>query len=563
MNPHRQTSMNTLKSPMGPRPWGRGVPVVCCAVLLVGLNSQPLFPAESHDIVVYGGTAGGVAAAVQAAREGRPVLLIEPSQHLGGMTSGGLGATDIGNKAVIGGIAREFYRRLGAHYAQPGSWKFQKREEYKSYRQQTGEVEMWTFEPSVAEALLRDLVREAGVTVLYGERLDLKRGVRKQGARIQEIVLESGRTVAGRMFIDATYEGDLMAKARVSYHVGREANAVYGETLNGVQTANAVKHQFNAPVDPFVVPGNPASGLLPGIHAGTPGRDGEGDRRVQAYNFRMCLTDAPENRIPFPKPPGYDPQRYEILRRYIEAGVFDAFCSNIPMPNRKSDCNNCGAFSTDHIGANYDYPEADYARRDEIVRDHIEYQQGLMWFLANDPRILQKIRNEVGSWGLCRDEFTDSAGWPHQIYVREARRLVNDHVMTQHHCQGRAVVNDPVGMAAYTMDSHNVQRYARGGRIENEGDVQVGGFPPYPVSYRALVPRETECSNLFVPVCLAASHIAYGSIRMEPVFMVLGQSAATAAVLALEGDVPVQQLDYGRLRERLLRDRQILTRATP
>jgi hypothetical protein len=473
-------------------------------LLLMALSlCSPGRAADSEfDVVVYGGTAGGISAAVTAAQAGRTVVLIEPSAHLGGMTSGGLGATDIGNKGVIGGFARDFYRRLGSHYAQDAAWRFQKRGDYKSGR----------------------------------------------------------REIVGRVFIDSSYEGDLMAKAGVAYHVGREANATYGESLNGVQVANATKHQFKVPIDPFQEPGNPTSGLLFGIHAGTPGRDGAGDRRVQAYNFRMCLTDAPANRIPFPKPKNYRPENYELLRRYIEAGVWDAFCSNIPMPNRKSDCNNCGAFSTDFIGESYDYPEANHSRRAQIVTAHAEYQQGLMYFLANDERIPPKIRTEVSTWGLCRDEFTDNGGWPHQIYVREARRMISDVVMTQHHCQGRETVTDSVGMAAYTMDSHNVQRYAEGGRVFNEGDVQVGGFPPYPISYRAIVPREAECSNLFVPVCLAASHIAYGSIRMEPVFMVLGESAALAADLALREEVSVQRVPYARLRDRLLEARQVLER---
>ncbi|MFN9371442.1 MAG: FAD-dependent oxidoreductase [Planctomycetaceae bacterium] len=521
----------------------------------VGRAAEPGF-----DVVVYGGTAGGVAAAVTAARAGRTVVLIEPSAHLGGMTSGGLGATDIGNKTVIGGFARDFYRRLGTHYAQDASWTFQKRADYKSGRQQGGEAEMWTFEPHVAERLFDELCQEAGVTVLLNERLDLVLGATQHAARLRSLWLESGREIAGRVFIDASYEGDLMAKAGVAYHVGREANATYGESLNGVQTVQATKHQFKVPIDPFREPGNPTSGLLFGIHAGTPGRDGTGDRRVQAYNFRMCLTDAPGNRIPFPKPPNYRRENYELLRRYIEAGVWDAFCSNIPMPNRKSDCNNCGAFSTDFIGESYDYPEANHSRRAQIITAHAEYQQGLMYFLANDEQVPAKIRAEVSVWGLCRDEFTDNGGWPHQIYVREARRMISDVVMTQHHCQSRETVSDSVGMAAYTMDSHNVQRYAQGGRVFNEGDVQVGGFPPYPISYRAIVPREAECANLFVPVCLAASHIAYGSIRMEPVFMVLGESAALAADLALRDDVAVQQVPYARLRERLLEARQVLQR---
>ncbi len=538
----------------------RGGLLLLLLLLANGLRAPASAADASFDVVVYGGTAGGVSAAVTAARAGRTVVLIESSAHLGGMTSGGLGATDIGNKAVIGGFARDFYRALGRHYAQDSAWKFQTRRDYKSGRQQGGEVEMWTFEPHVAEQLFQEFCRDSGVQVLLKERLDLVRGVIKSNSRLESLWLESGQKISGRVFIDASYEGDLMAKAGVAYHVGREANATYGESLNGVQTDNATKHQFRVPIDPFREPGNPTSGLLFGIHAGTPGREGAGDRRVQAYNFRMCLTDSPENRIPFPKPNNYRPENYELLRRYIDAGVWDAFCSNIPMPNRKSDCNNCGAFSTDFIGESYDYPEANHIRREQIVAAHAEYQQGLMYFLANDPQIPEKIRAEVSAWGLCRDEFTDNGGWPHQIYVREARRMIADVVMTQHHCQGRESVTDSVGMAAYTMDSHNVQRYAQGGRVFNEGDVQVGGFDPYPISYRSIVPREAECVNLFVPVCLAASHIAYGSIRMEPVFMVLGESAALAADLALREDISVQKVAYPRLRERLLEARQVLER---
>ena len=496
---------------------------------------------ESFDVVVYGGTSGGVAAAVQAARMGKRVVLIEPGKHLGGLTSGGLGATDIGNKGAIGGISREFYRRVGRHY---------------------GKDEAWTFEPHVAEAIMDEFVREAGVTVVRQERLDLAGGVKKQGPRIAAIRMESGREFAGRAFIDASYEGDLLAKAGVSYHVGREANSVYDETLNGVQLGSK-KHQFNAPVDPYVVPGDPRSGLLPGVHAGGPGEHGQADRRVQAYNFRMCLTDDPANRLPFPKPAGYDPLRYELLRRYIDAGVFDALGSNLPMPNRKTDANNNGAFSTDNIGMNYDYPDGDYATREKIFQEHVTYQQGMMWFLANDPRLPQKVRDEVNRWGLCEDEFVESGGWPHQLYIREARRMISDYVMTQHDCQGRRVAEDAIGLAAYGMDSHNTQRYVKDGHAINEGDVQVHGFTPYPVSYLSITPKASECDNLLVPVCLAASHIAYGSIRMEPVFMVLGQSAATAACQAIDADVAVQRIDIRKLQERLLADRQILAWTGP
>jgi hypothetical protein len=527
---------------------------------------------ERFDVVVYGGTSAGVVAAVQARQMGRSVVLLEPRTHLGGLTSGGLGNTDIGNKGAIGGLARQFYERVAAHYARPEAWVHETREEYQErsdignqghgrsdpVAEQTGVDTMWVFEPSVAESIFRDLVEEAGVDVRFGQRLDLEGGVEKEGARIVSVRTESGDTYEGGAFIDATYEGDLMAEAGVSYTVGREGNDVYGETLNGVQTRNAVHHQFQTPVDPYVVPGDPESGLLPGIHEGGPGEEGAGDHRVQAYNFRMTLTDAPDNRLPIPRPEGYDPQRYELLRRYIETGHFDALNLNSPMPNRKTDVNNHGAFSSDHIGANYDYPEADHATRERIFADHVSYVQGLWYFLQNDERLPEEVRESAGRWGLCRDEFLDQGHWPHQLYVREARRMVNDHVMTEHSCRGERVAEDSVGLAAYGMDSHNTQRYVADGQARNEGDVQVGVAGPYPVAYRAIVPRRREATNLLVPVALAASHIAYGSIRMEPVFMILGQSAATAASLALDESGVVQDVPYPSLRERLLADGQIL-----
>lgn len=528
--------------------------------------------AERFDVVVYGGNAAGVAAAVQARRMGRTAVLLEPGRHLGGLTSGGLGNTDIGNKGAVGGLSRRFYERVAAHYARPEAWVHETREEYEKrsaignqghgrpdpVAARTGVPTMWVFEPRVAEAILRQMVGEAGVVVRHGERLDLVRGVTKKDGAIAAVRMESGRVYEGRAFVDATYEGDLMAKAGVSSHVGREANAVYGETLNGVQTRNANFHQFEARVDPYVVPGDPGSGLLPGIHDGGPGEEGSGDRRVQAYNFRMTLTDAPANRLPIPRPEGYDPQRYELLRRYVAAGVFDAIDLNSPMPNRKTDVNNHGAFSSDHIGANYDYPEADHAAREGIFRDHRSYVTGLWYFLQNDERLPAAVREKAGRWGLCRDEFEDSGHWPHALYVREARRMVGEVVMTEHHCRGERKAEDSVGLAAYGMDSHNVQRYVLDGAARNEGDVEVGVAGPYPVSYRAIVPRRTEATNLLVPVALSASHIAYGSIRMEPVFMILAQSAATAASLALDGSGVVQDVPYARLRERLLADGQIL-----
>ena len=545
--------------------------VVASLAALLATTPAPPTP-ERFDVVVYGGNAAGVVAAVQARRMGRTVVLLEPGHRLGGLTSGGLGNTDIGSKGAVGGLSRRFYERVASHYARPEAWVHETRAEYESrsaignqghgrpdpMATRSGVPTMWVFEPGVAERILRAMAEEAGVAVRFGERLDLADGVSKTASAILSIRMESGRAYAGRVFIDATYEGDLMAKAGVSYQVGREANAVYGESLNGVQTRHATSHQWKAHVDPYVVPGNARSGLLPGLHDGGPGEEGSGDRRVQAYNLRLTLTDAPANRLPIERPEGYDPRRYELLRRYVDAGVFDAIDLNSPMPNRKTDVNNNGAFSSDHIGANYEYPDADHAARERIFQDHASYVTGLWYFLQNDPRLPAAVREKAGRWGLCRDEFTDTGHWPHQLYVREARRMTGEVVMTEHHCRGDRRAEDSVGLAAYGMDSHNTQRYVVDGAARNEGDVQVGVPGPYPVSYRAIVPRRAETTNLVVPVALSASHIAYGSIRMEPVFMILAQSAATAASLAIDDNGVVQDVPYARLRERLLADGQVL-----
>lgn len=531
---------------------------------------------NAHDVVIYGGTSAGIAAAVQVKRMGGSVVVIEPGRRIGGLTTGGLGQTDIGNKAAIGGIAREFYQRVREYYEQPESWKWQRREDYRDSGQtRTGSKEetMWTFEPSAALSIMQHLVREFDIPVMYDERLDRTRasnldsrvlGVTLDGKQITAISTESGQSYRGRVFIDATYEGDLLAGAGITYAVGRESNEVYGETLNGVQTRHAEFHQFVPGVDPYVVPGDASSGLLPGIDPNGPGEEGSGDRRVQAFCFRMCLTDHPENRISFAKPDGYDPLVYELLLRNFEAGEKGMPWINSSMPNRKTDTNNRTAFSTDFIGHNYAYPEASYAEREAISQRHREYQQGLMWTLANHPRVPDHIRREVARWGMCRDEFERDDGWQQQLYVREARRMIGAAVMTQHHCQGRAVAEDAIGLAAYTMDSHNVQRYVdANGHVRNEGDVEVGGFPPYTISYGSLTPKPEDCENLLVPVCLSASHIAFGSIRMEPVFMVLGQSAATAAMQAIEADVPVQAISYAALKEKLLADGQVLAWTGP
>jgi hypothetical protein len=376
--------------------------------------------------------------------------------------------------------------------------------------------------------------------------------------------MESGEDYVGKMFIDATYEGDLMAKADVSFHVGRESNREYGETLNGIR-AETPKHQFTVAVDPYVKRGDPGSGLLPFIQPGDGGKPGAGDPSVQTYNYRLCFTTNAANRLPLPPPPRYDAAKYELLGRYLEALIaaghtpkLSEFWNPIWLPNQKTDINNNGGFSTDFIGANYDYPEGDYETRERIAREHEEYTRGFLHFLATSPRVPEDMREEMGRWGPCRDEFQQTGGWPRQLYVREARRMIADVVMAERHCRGEETVADSVGLAAYNMDSHNCQRLVKRGRVENEGDVQVPPMRPYPISYRALVPKVGECLNLLVPVCLSASHIAYGSIRMEPVFMILGESSATAACLAIDDRVAVQQVRYEKLRARLVEDRQIL-----
>jgi hypothetical protein len=527
--------------------------------------------AAEADLIVYGGTSAGVIAAVQAKRMGRTVEIVCPDRHLGGLSSGGLGFTDTGNKSVIGGLSREFYHRVWKHYPEPSAWTWQKASEYGNKGQGTPAIDgaqrtMWIFEPHVAEQVFEDFVRENRIPVHRDEWLDREKGVRKEGGRIVSITTLSGKTWKGRMFIDATYEGDLMAAAGVDYTVGREAKSTYGEEWAGIQTGVLHhRHHFGVlsnGVSPYRVAGDPSSGVLPHVSAEPPGRYGEGDRRIQAYCYRLCLTDHPENRIPFAKPEGYDPARYELMARVYAAGWKETFDKFDPVPNRKTDCNNHGPFSADNIGANYDYPEAGYARRREILREHENYQKGWLYFVANDPRVPAETQRRMRAWGFAKDEFRDNGGWPHQIYVREARRMVGDFVMTENELLKRKPTPAPVGMGSYTIDSHNVQRYITpSGTVQNEGDIGVPTKGPYQISYGSLVPKEGQADNLLVPVCVSSSHIAFGSIRMEPVFMILGQSAATAAVMAMEAGTPVQRVRYegpGGLREQLLKDGQVL-----
>ncbi len=542
---------------------------------------------KSYDVVVYGGTSAGIASAIQSSRMGKSVVLIEPGKRLGGLTTGGLGQTDIGNKHVVGGISREFYQNINRYYQVPENWKWQSRSDYMDEgqtRTEKDEDAMWTFEPSAALKVYHQMLSGEKVDIVYGERLNRGNGVIKKGGKIISAEMENGTRYVGKMFIDATYEGDLMAAAEVSYSVGRESNNEYGETLNGIQanrinrtlkwtlSRNAHNHNFIDAVDPYVVKGDPSSGLLPYIvEGGKPGIDGQGDKGIQAYCFRMTLTDHPENRIPFKKPDNYKEINYELLFRNYEAaiGPIEEMYTygdklvpwiNSPMPNRKTDTNNQKGFSTDFIGQNYDYPEASYEEREKIVQAHRDYQQGLMWTLAYHPRIPQKVRDAVSKWGTCKDEYEKgSNGWQEQLYIREARRMKSDYVMTQKNCERIDVVEDPVGMGAYGMDSHHVKRYVdANGFVQNEGNVEAHVPNPYPISYRSIVPKKDECENLLVPVCLSATHIAFGSIRMEPVFMVLGQSAATAACQAIDQRKAVQDIDYSLLKERLLKDKQVL-----
>lgn len=491
------------------------------------LLSSAAYAQKQVDICVYGGTSGGVMAAVAAKRMGKSVVLVEPGKHVGGMTTGGLGLTDIGNKYAISGLSLDFYRRLGLYY---------------------GHFEQWIFEPHVAENLYQSYLKEANVPVLYEQRI---RSAKKDKTTLKEITLETAggktQTIRAAMFIDCSYEGDLMAKAGVSYTVGREANSQYNETYNGVQLMHG--HQLPDGIDPYRTPGKPESGLVWGIGTDNLAPTGAGDKKVQAYNYRICLSKNPANQIPITKPADYDPARYELVLRIMEKKPWktlqDGFIWSL-MPNDKTDINNRNGFSTDMIGANYDYPEASYEKRAEIIRQHESYTKGLLYFVGHDPRVPEEIRNQMLQWGYPKDEYTDNGGWSPQLYVREARRLVGDYIMTQANCQGKEVVEDGVGLAAYTMDSHNCQRLVieKDGvkMVKNEGNVEVGGFPPYPISYRSLIPKATECGNLLVPVCMSASHIAYGSIRMEPVFMVLAQSASVAASLAIDKKQTVQQI---------------------
>jgi hypothetical protein len=517
------------------------------------------------DVIVYGGTSAAVTSAVQVHRMGQSVIVVSPDRHLGGMSSSGLGFTDTGNKEVIGGIAREFYQLIYLHYQKPESWKWQKQSEYGNTGQGNPAIDgekrtMWIFEPHVAEEAFEILIKQNNITVFREEWLDRDKGVIKKDGRIISIKTIKGNVYKGKVFIDATYEGDLMSSAGVRYTIGREDNNLYHETYNGVQAGVFHHgHYFKDKIDPFIIPGDPSSGLLPRISNEIPGENGSGDTKIQAYCFRLCLTQHPENRVPITKPEGYDSTHYELLARLSAARWDEFFGKYDPIPNLKTDVNNHGPFSFDNIGMNWDYPDASYERRKEIINEHISYQKGLLYFMTTDNRLPPWVRETMNRWGFSKDEFADNSYWPYNIYVREARRMLGEYVMTENDVLSKRQVPESVGMGSYTMDSHNVQRYVTSeGYVQNEGDIGVAAPKPYQIDLGSIMPGKDDCNNLMVPVCVSCSHIAFGSIRMEPVFMILGQSAGTVASLAIKGNMNIHDLTYDEIKKQLIADGQIL-----
>lgn len=539
--------------------------LIFAALCLVYSSSYGLKPSSvQYDVCVYGETSAGVAAAVQAARMGKKVVLISKNRHVGGTTTSGLTATDINRHTVIGGLAREFYQRIYKYYSIPAAWRVQNREEFfvksrkRTFTGKSDPLKMqWVYESHVAENIFRDMLLEAGVHVVFEERLDLKKGVQKKGNTIQSIRMESGSTYTATVFIDATYSGDLMALAGVSYAVGRDDNSTYNEKYNGIRY-NGFYGNEERSIDPYIVPGDPSSGVLPFISDGRIGEEGTADKRLQAFCYRLTLTDVDENKIEIKKPANYDPLWFEYMVRYIQLNPelkLQKIITLTPMPNRKTDTNHL-----DFVGANYDWPEGDYETRAEIEQMHKDFALGMLWTLGNDPRVPKHIREEMLDWGLAKDEFVDSENFPYQIYVRESRRMISDYVMTEHNCFREEITEHPVGLATYPMDCHYVSRVVdEKGNLLREGTFMTH-TSIYPIAYEAIRPKEKECDNLLVPVCLSSSHSAFGSIRMEPVYMVLGQSAGTAAALSIEDDCSVQDLSYSKLKSRLLEDNQILYR---
>ncbi|GHV64818.1 xanthan lyase [Bacteroidia bacterium] len=516
-------------------------------ILIIILISLPtLCMAKKYDVVIYGGTSSGIISAVQASKDGRSVVMIEPSAKqgglLGGLTTGGLSMTDHGKKSSIGGLALDFYNRVGKEYNYGGP--------------------AWRFEPKIALKVYHEMIKEQRITVVYNERIALDKGVIKKGNKIHSIKMESGKTFEGKIFIDATYEGDLMALAGVSYTVGREPNSKYGETFNGIVER---QYHLNVPagIDPYIEKGNPAGGLLPWVNPDLGGNIGDGDSKVMAYCYRMCMTDDPNNRVMIEKPANYNEMEYELLFRAFEKGFRSQCFQLTPIQNKKTDSNMGGGISTNYVGASWNYPEANYETRENIRKAHENYQKGFVWTVQNHPRIPLAVRNFYKIWGLAKDEFVENNNWSPQLYIRESRRMVSDCVVTENEIFQKQSVKKPIGLASYNIDSHPVQYcIGKDGFVRAEGATIKSPPKAYQLDYGIITPPKSDCENLLVSVCVSASHSAYTSLRMEPVYMILGQSAAVAASLAIEGKVPVQDIDYNLLKERLLAVGQIIEDTT-
>ncbi len=498
------------------------------------------------DVLVYGGTAAGVMTAYAAAKEGAHVVLLTPDGHLGGMVTGGLSATDIGDSRVIGGYTRLLYQRASDHYGNRG----------------LASRNDWLVEPHVAEEILEDMLRETGVQILRRARLREQNGVAlSANSRIASVTTVDGEEFTAKVFVDCSYDGDLLAQSGVSYSWGRESKDTYGESLAGVQNIKP-QHQFAWPIYAYADDHR----LYPDVSPGPLQPAGSGDQEVQAYNFRLVLTDDPNNRLPFSRPTNYDPSRFALLSKYLRQfsshmrrePTLNDFFYPVRIPNGKADFNNNGPISTDYIGHSAAYPDANYADKERIREDHLRYTQSLLYFLTHDPVVPTKLKDELLAWGLPKDEFQDSDHWPRELYIREGRRMIGAYVVTQRDLQSDRTKPDAIGMGSYTSDSHNVQRVAMpDGSVRNEGDMQVP-VSPYEIPYRAITPRRDQVQNLLVPVCLSASHVAYSSLRMEPQFMIMGQAAGVAAAIAARSNSPVQDVDIKALQRALRRTDAVL-----
>jgi hypothetical protein len=541
------------------------------------------------DVCIYGATSGGVIAAVALAKLGRSVLLVEPTRHVGGMTSGGLGWIDFGRASTIGGLTKQYFDSVRAYYRTVGITS-----------------NGWSVEPHVAEELFEELIARHKIELLRESRLGT---VQKSGRLVRSITLDRAApdsrgapspqaqernfvTVEASMFIDATYEGDLLAAARVSFRTDRESRAEYGESLAGVcfappsteryETAGGSRSLKRTPlrIDPFVRPGEPSSGLLPLI-SGLPLPDqGKSSPAVQSYTFRLCLTK--KNPLPIAPPADYDSHRYELARRYIEgleavgeplcaADLYFNFGEKNPRPHPrllkitrlmrgKTDVNSgSGGISTDYVGGGAErYANANWAERAKIWRAHEDYQRGLFHFLCTDERLPDWLRKELSNWGLPKDEFRDTGAWPWQLYIREARRMVGSVVVDQKQCEHPGATETPVGLGSYSLDSHICQRLVKDGAVLHEGGFYSPLSQPYPIPYGAIVPREEECENLLVTFCVSSTHVAFASVRMEPASMILSESAAFAADQALQEGSSVQRINREKLRKRLADAGQVL-----